>query len=296
MQEQTRTNKNKATSQIAKHQRREAIIHNIASKDPLKQHKSHKPSSATDALPFMSPKDHHHIADSQRKYCDILGWVAENRNNPGIKVSPSYNLDPKAVANNNQDFIPRLKDHLLARHANIPYSGDEHAFSDTERDSIMFVSNRMYKHEVFRINYTSYDLRREQDSINVNTHPYIMVLSYEDEEEDRQHPYWYAKVLGIFHVNVRISGSLDIMRMDFLWVHWFGRDPDHFGGFKTRRLHRIGLLDASSTESFGFLNPSDVLRAVHLIPTFAIGRTPALAEDLGADEDNADWAFFYVSM
>lgn len=50
-------------------------------------------------------------------------------------------------------------------------------------------------------------MRREQDSVNVHMHPYIMVLAHEDEgEEDKRHPYWYAKVLGIFHVNVRISG------------------------------------------------------------------------------------------
>lgn len=201
------------------------------------------------------------------------------------------------MADNIQDFIPRLKDHLFARYTNIPYDGDEHAFSDAERDKISFVSSRIYKHDVFRVNYTSYDMRREQDSVNVRTHPYIMVLAHEDEdEEDKMHPYWYAKVLGIFHVNVRISGSLDIMRMDFLWVHWFGRDPDHSGGFKTHRLHRIGLLDPTSAESFGFLDPSDVLRAVHLIPTFSVGRLPAPPDDLDANEDDTDWAFFYVSM
>ena len=80
-----RTNKNNATSQIAKHQRREAIIREIASKDPFKQ-PSVSQSSRND-VPFMSPKDHHHIADSQRSHCDILGWVTENRENPGVKVT-----------------------------------------------------------------------------------------------------------------------------------------------------------------------------------------------------------------
>jgi len=43
--------------------------------------------------------------------------------------------------------------------------------------------------------------------------------------------------------------------MDILWVHWFGRDPDHKGGFETRRLHRIGLTDGEDATSYGFLNP-----------------------------------------
>ena len=153
----------------------------------------------------------------------------------------------------------------------------------------------MYKHEVFRVNYTTFDMRRGQDSVNIRTHPYIMALAHEDEGEDEQHPYWYAKVLGIFHVNIRISGNFDVVRMDFLWVHWFGRDPDHPGGFKKRRLHRIGLLDSTSPTSFGFLNPSDVLRAVHLIPVFSIGRTPE-SPGLDIDEEESESDFFYVSM
>ena len=87
-----------------------------------------------------------------------------------------------------------------------------------------------------------------------------MTLGHEDEDEGTKlHPYWYAKVLGIFHVNVRRSGCMETDRMDFLWVHWFGRDLDHEGGFVTRRLHRIGLTDSEDFTSYGFLNPSDVL-------------------------------------
>jgi hypothetical protein len=86
-----KTNKNNATSQIAKHQRREAIIRALASKDPSKQPRSHGQPSGNDTTSFMSPKDHHHIADSQREHCDILGWVSENKNNPSIKVNACHN-------------------------------------------------------------------------------------------------------------------------------------------------------------------------------------------------------------
>jgi len=165
----------------------------------------------------------------------------------------------QGIANNDQDFIPRLKDHLLVRQNNLPYNGNEHAFSDEEQDSITFVGNHMYMHDVICINYTTYDLRCAQDSINVQTHLYLMTLGHEDEEGAKWHPYWYAKVLGIFHVNVRHSGFMETERMEFLWVHWFGRDTDHKGGFKTCRLHRIGLMDSEDPTSYEFLNPSDVL-------------------------------------
>ena len=126
----------------------------------------------------------------------------------------------------------------------------------------------------------------------------LSMSAHIQEEEDKIHPYWYAKVLGIFHVNVRISESDDfeVLRMDFLWVHWFGRDPGHPGGFKKRRLHRIGLLDPTDPESFRFINPSDILRGVHLIPAFSIGKTPAMPENLDADDNDTDWDCFYFSM
>lgn len=116
-----------------------------------------------------------------------------------------------------------------------------------------------------------------------------MTLGHEDEEEGTTwHPYWYAKVLGIFHANVRRSGYTETERVEFLWVHWFGRDPDHEGGFDTRRLHRIGLTEDSDAASRGFLNPSDVLRSVHLIPAFSLNEE--------VDDDEANPSLYYVSM
>lgn len=205
---------------------------------------------------------------------------------------------PRGITNRDQEFIPRLKDHLLARYNNIPYDGDEHAFSDEERDTITFVGDRIYKHDVLRVNYTTYDLRRAQDSINIRTHPYIMTLGHEDEgEETTRHPYWYAKVLGIFHVNMRRSGRMETERMEFLWVHWFGRDPDHKGGFDTRRLHRIGLTDSEDPTSYGFLNPDDVLRSVHLISAFSPNERNREAHNSDDSDDNAPiQEFYYVSM
>jgi hypothetical protein len=74
---------------------------------------------------------------------------------------------------------------------------------------------------------------------------------------------------------------------EVLWVHWFGRDPDHEGGFETRRLHRIGLTDCEDPTSFGFLDPNDVLRSVHLIPTFSLNEE---------NQEGHDADFYYVSM
>ncbi|KAF9472523.1 hypothetical protein BDN70DRAFT_818521, partial [Pholiota conissans] len=50
------------------------------------------------------------------------------------------------------------------------------------------------------INYTSYGLRCCQDSLNPQTHADIMILSHKDEENI--YPYWYARIIGIFHALV----------------------------------------------------------------------------------------------
>lgn len=124
-----------------------------------------------------------------------------------------------------------------------------------------------------------------------------MTLGHEDEEEGTTwHPYWYAKVIGIFHVIMRRSGRMETERMDFLWVHWFGRDLDHEGGFETRRLHRIGLTDKEDTTSYGFLNPSDVLRAVHLIPAFHPNQTSVDSELDDSDDATSVQEYYYISM
>ena len=66
-----------------------------------------------------------------------------------------------------------------------------------------------------------------QDSVNVCTSLYIMALADEDNKEADCHPYWYAKILSVFHVKVRTMEHLDTRKMDILWVHWFGQDLDH---------------------------------------------------------------------
>ena len=63
--------------------------------------------------------------------------------------------------------------------------------------SLKLINDRIYRHKVLRVNYTTYNVRREQDSLNPRTHGDIMVLSVDDT-----HPYWYARIIGIFHAMV----------------------------------------------------------------------------------------------
>ncbi|KAF8554688.1 hypothetical protein OG21DRAFT_1508697 [Imleria badia] len=128
-----------------------------------------------------------------------------------------------------------------------------------------------------------------------------VVLSHETDSD--RHPYWYAQVTHIFHVNVRYYGknstSHDAQRMDVLFVRWFGRDSSYPSGFSGRRLHHIGFLDEDDPDVFGFLNPDVVIRGAHLVPTFSLGEMDELLGPsfVQREEDSdEDWRAFYVNI
>lgn len=148
-------------------------------------------------------------------------------------------------------------------------------------------------------------MRREQDSINPRTeHQDVMVLAREDPACGEHHPYWYARIVGIFHADIYHVGENsktdEPYRIDFLWVRWFGLDGSHRGGWKARRLHRIGFFDSEEERAFGFLDPDEIIRATHLIPAFAHGLIHNLPSDSLArhpeDSTHEEWKYYYVNM
>ena len=89
--------------------------------------------------------------------------------------------------------------------------------------------------------------------------------------------------------------------MDFLWVRWYDLDMGTRSGFKARQLRQIKFLDSSDADTapFGFIDPLDVIRAVHLIPAFHFGKTtlllsPSLARH--EDEGDEDYEQYYINM
>lgn len=69
---------------------------------------------------------------------------------------------------------------------------------DEECNSII-PNNTIYSVQTMQVHYTTYDLRYEYNTINPRTHGGVMVLSGETMPS---HPYWYARVLGIYHMEV----------------------------------------------------------------------------------------------
>jgi len=199
-----------------------------------------------------------------------------------------------------------LKDNILGRLLNRRFDGDAHDdFSDEDRNSVTIAGGRLYRVKTCRINYTTYDVRRDFSTINPNNSPDIMVKSA--ETGDKVEKFWYGRVIGIFHALVSSSHpevkDASSQHMDFLWVRWFGVEPGRYRhGFRYARLPKIGFQLSSDDDAFSFLDPSLVIRGVHLIPAFNEGRTSdllnvakSLARVLNPDEKD-DWVNFYVNM
>jgi hypothetical protein len=150
-----------------------------------------------------------------------------------------------------------------------------------------------------QVHYTTYDLRREYDTINPRTHADVMVLS---GETTPSHPYWYARILGIYHLETWIKNADQPVKqhLEVLWVRWLAPLRSHKSGMKRARLPKVAFVDESDTDAFGFLDPNQVIRGAHLIPAFAAGRgTSSLRYGTslarpGGELD--DWEFHYVGM
>ena len=164
---------------------------------------------------------------------------------------------------------------------------------------VLFQSGRMYKHQLLRINYTTYDVRRSQDLINPDTRRRdIMLLSSDDEDES--HPFRYARVLGVYHVNVVYTGPgmLDYLarRLDFLWVRWFQYSSTQSVQWADYRLDNVHFPPIASDDAFGFVDPREVLRACHIIASFASGKVHCDAISISKlANDSQDWRSYRIN-
>ena len=91
-----------------------------------------------------------------------------------------------------------MKDHLLSTLLGLDYDGDECIFTGQERNVIRLSNtDKVVQSKILRINYTTYDIRQDYNTINIACGDIIMTASRDDE-----HPFWYARVLKAFHIKV----------------------------------------------------------------------------------------------
>ncbi len=195
-----------------------------------------------------------------------------------------------------QDFYWLLKDHLLTRlqERGLLVSEEPEGYSFQDRARLVIHKELLFWHEVLRLNWTSYDLQRSQDAVNPKNHSDIMLLAdCTDDNNDSAHPYIYAQVVRVFHVNARLYDSpmQAFEPMDVLFVRWFHIDMSAPGGFTQKHLHRVEFVPRGDQKpAFGFVDPLDVVRGTHIVPAFAYGRTskllgPSMACDIASVSD-----------
>jgi hypothetical protein len=202
-----------------------------------------------------------------------------------------------------QKFLPKLRKHLfpriietlLSEIAQTPDLSDHPAktvlldisqtlkaaqlpLQHVNHSRVLIQSDRLYQHDILHLNYTSYDLRREQDVVNPNTsrRDVMCLTRHQPGTAHAEGNFAYARVIGIYHVNVAYSGpgSLDMKtrRFEFLWVRWYTPADLRLAEKPGKSLQRLILPDvASSPDSMGFLDPANVLRASHIIPRYHKG-------------------------
>ena len=201
---------------------------------------------------------------------------------------------PKLV----KHLLPRVKDNFCKelRESNnngeILYQWD----FDAGNDKLLFKNDRLYRHRIFRINYTTYDVQRVQDVINPHTpHRDIMVLNSVDGTDNK---FSYARVLSIYHADViyaNANGAYQIhkpQRIEFFIKSSSAISPT----WDTLRLDRLTFPSVADDDALDFLDPANVLRACHIVPRISLSRVHQ--DGIGVSRcanDKEDWERYYVN-
>jgi hypothetical protein len=191
-----------------------------------------------------------------------------------------------------QNFRKNLQSHLVSRIKNEKLDEDFPEFPQSELDKVTFHNGRLYPHVRMRILYTTYDLRRAVDILDTENRPNVIAPAYYDGFTVNRHPFWYARILGIYHADVNF-GLRNIGRMEFLWVRWYAWDETQPSGWANKRLDRLAYDEENY--QFGFLDPAAVIRAAHLIPVWAKGRTQDYYPESKMTDPEGDWKYHYVN-
>ncbi|KAF7323811.1 hypothetical protein MKEN_00602400 [Mycena kentingensis (nom. inval.)] len=249
---------------------------------------------------YIAANKHHYISDSTRNYirlCDFgrrSGRAAAHAQDD----SDEEEDDEEDPAFRDMVYNLRVYTRRWCENTLKPAAADqpeERDYTSDELLAIHFDRERVWTHSTLQVNYTTYDLQRDQDTINTRTRPNIMFLS--TDEEDR-HPYQYAEVIAIGHARVKIPAMPTHKRMEFLYVRFYERVRSHRCIPEAERMPKLRYADYKAGDAFGFIDPDNIIRGVHIVPAFASGQTKDLLPPLDIRPPSAndeDWRFYYVN-
>ncbi|KAF8157741.1 hypothetical protein K438DRAFT_1986355 [Mycena galopus ATCC 62051] len=127
-----------------------------------KRHAHHFAFGEDEPLGATPPEIHHHTSKARRRPLDMFSHFNVQ----------NTDADPAMV-----EFVPKLKDHLLGRLLKRNFDGDTHEeFTPSDRTSVRIVGNKIYATGTLRVNYMTYDVQRDQDTLNPRTSLFVMRL------------------------------------------------------------------------------------------------------------------------
>ncbi|KAF7322138.1 hypothetical protein MKEN_00737900 [Mycena kentingensis (nom. inval.)] len=248
-------------------------------------------------LPYTPAAAHHYISDSTRNY-----WELDEI--PGMAIVDSGDAVSKAFAAvagagdeiEEENFLVNCRSHIRWCLEGKPDPKPE--YTAEQLLEVDFRNNRMYPHATCKVNFTTYDMQRDQDIISPRTRPNVMLRS---EDLDDSHPYWYARVLSVLHADVKIPGMASYQRIEYLFVRWYTRHPRHrcLPDHPGMPLLSFVPFGDPANEAFGFVDPDALIRGSHIIPAFEHGQTdellPPSAVARPASDEDQDWNYYYVN-
>jgi len=236
---------------------------------------SSRSSSSPAAAEDPSPQQHYSVAKRDRDHVDLYSLASKHMVDPALKVGNGSPLCLSTLLTPSQDLTVKLKDHLLARVLNKQYDTELPTFTTKDCDQLFIAEDCLEQRYTMSVYHTTYDLRQGKDRVNMKNRSHVMTLSH-----DGVHPYAYARVLGIYGLDVLHGPTMsDEVRMDVLWVQWYKIDETHRARWKVKRLYCIKPVSALEDGAFSFLDPNDIIRGSHLIPGFALGHRATSPND-----------------
>jgi hypothetical protein len=171
-------------------------------------------------------------------------------------------------------------------------------------DFVFFKNDSIYHHKLLRFHYTTYDVRRGTDIVNAGTSRHNVMLLADDNADgltgsSNSHPFLYARVLGAYHANVLYTGpgmqNHEAQRFDFLWVRWYELVNPASSGWSSSKLDAVHFPPMHQANSFGFVDPKDILRGCHIIPAFAKGKRHTNGVGVSrCAKDHHDYRLYYI--
>jgi hypothetical protein len=213
-----------------------------------------------------------------------------------------------------QNFLPKLRAHLLPRiqavlHVEAKTCPELRTavnmfpptLDDTTHNFVFFKCESLYQHKTIRLNYTTYDVRRETDIVKPEgPRCNIMLLANHTggSNSSNLHHFIYARVLGVYHADVIYTGpgmqNFEARAFQMLWVRWYEVVDPVSSGWDSSTLDMLRFPPLHQDNSFGFVDPEVVLRGCHILPAFDKGKRESNVNVSRLAKDSKDYLIYYV--